>query len=234
MKHNLTLFILLVFSVNIIYASNNIRNDQLEGYVILDNGSRLDGEIVLAGVIESEISIEFLRKGKKYIYTTKDLQAYAYKSKEIDETGELVEEWVYFERQIADIPPRPFTSNLVFMQKETQGSIELFSYFIETPNQANNPLRYFYYIKTPDGKFNKVDRISFSQVSKELFNDYTALYSRIEQGDYSYRNLNQIIEDYNYWLVNQHNKDEYRMAMKMPDQQEDESFENSKTDYTEW
>ena len=39
-------------------------------------------------------------------------------------------------------------------------------------------------------------------------------FKKIGQKDFQYRNLDRMIRDYNYWSVNQHDSDEYRVALK--------------------
>lgn len=203
--------------------------DKVDGYVILENGKRIEGKIVIGSITTNEVSITFTPAGKskKIVYTPKDLMAYAYQEVDIDDMGMKVQKWVYYERQKADMPPQAFGSNLVFMQKEISGNIELFTYYVENNNNAAHPYQYYYYIKIED-ELTKVSNENFDRITKRVFKDYTALFSRLENGEFSCRNLDQIIRDYNFWLVNKHDRNEYRMAMKEQDEFDDiesEEFE---------
>ena len=118
------------------------------------------------------------------------------------------------------------------MQKEVEGSIELFSYYVETKNDPTRPYQYFYYIKIED-KVTKVSNETFERTSKSIFKNYTALFSKLENGELTYRNLDQLIRDYNFWLVNKHDKNEYRMAMKNDDEVEEQEEDFDDFDFDE-
>ena len=60
----------------------------------------------------------------------------------------------------------------------------------------------------------KVTEDLYRREAKKLFSNYTALSSRVGQKQFQYRNLDRMIRDYNYWTVNRHDKNEYRVAMK--------------------
>ncbi len=218
---SLTAAVIAVLTVTIALATGTPASigDKVEGYIIQDNGKKIEGKIIIGSITDNEISVSFIPNGKskKVVYTPKDLQAYGYQEVDIDDMGRKVNKWVYYERQKADIPPKPFGSTQVFMQKEVEGAIELFSYYVETKNDPSRPYQYFYYIKIDD-KVTKVSNETFERTSKSIFRDYTALYTKLENGELTYRNLDQLILDYNFWLVNKHDKNEYRMAMKNDDE----------------
>ena len=192
------------------------KGEKVDGYVILDNGKKVEGQIKVGGITDNEVKVVFYdkRSGQKTTYKSTEIEGYGYEGFDIDELGNEVNEWVHYERQKVDYPPKPFGPTTVFMQKEEEGAVTLFVYYIESRNDVRNPYTYHYYLQGEDGNLEKVERESYSNVSKKVFSDYSALSNRVGSKDFNYRNLDRMVRDYNYWTVNQHDKTEYRVAMK--------------------
>lgn len=209
---NALAFALLFLSTSLLAQ----KGEKVPGYVILDNDRRIEGQIKVGNITENEVKVTFYSKrtGEKKVYKSTELRAYGYEGFDIDELGNEVSEWVHYERHKVDYPPKPFGPTTVLMQKEEEGAVTLFVYYIENRSDVKNPYRYHYYIQGEDGDLEKVERESFTSVSKKVFADYSALTSRVGKKDFSYRNLDRMVRDYNYWTVNQHDKSEYRVAMK--------------------
>ena len=118
------------------------------------------------------------------------------------------------ESMIADVPPKPFASTNVFMEREIEGEVTLYTYYIEVRNDVSKPFKYEYYLKDQSGSMQKITKSDFDKTTRQIFQDYTALSSRIGQKDFGYRQLDRMVRDYNYWMENQHDRSEYRVAMK--------------------
>ena len=188
---------------------------KVPGYILNKNGKKLEGKITPGSITDNELKITFFnRSGQKKTYKPKDIQGYGYEAEVEDDLGLGDVEWVHYESAKADYPPKPFASKDVFMQRESEGTISLFCYYIEVRNNPKNPFRYVYYLKDQDGKLNKIEKDDFKKVSKTLFKDYTAMNNRIGRKDFLYKNLDRMVRDYNYWVANQHDAGEYRVAMK--------------------
>lgn len=191
------------------------REEPVEGYIITKDGNRVEGEIIPGSVTDNEVKVTFINvAGKKKTYKPKDLLGYGYESEIEDELGLGETEWIHYETAKADYPPKPFSSTNVFMQRETDGSLSLFTYYVEQRSNPKNPYKYIYYLKDENGKLTKVEKSDFNKVAKKLFKDYTAMYNRIGRKDFAYNNLGRMVRDYNYWQANQHDASEYRVAMK--------------------
>lgn len=206
------LLVFLFFSTSLIAQ----KGEKVPGYIILDSGRKIEGQIKVGDITDNEVKVVFYAKrtGEKKTYKSTELEAYGYEGFDIDELGNEVSEWVHYERQKVDYPPKPFGPTTVFMQKEEEGAVTLYVYYIESRSDVRNPYRYHYYIQGEDGNLEKIERESFSNVARKVFADYSALTTRVGKKDFSYRNLDRMVRDYNYWTVNQHDKSEYRVAMK--------------------
>ena len=191
------------------------KGEKVQGYVVLNNGQKLEGSIKVGSITDNEVKVLFFSKsGSKKTYKPTDLKGYGYESIDLDDLGNEVMTWLHYETHKVDYPPKPFGPTTVFMQRELEGTITLYTYYIESRTDVKNPFRYFYYLKDDNGNLNKVEKDEFTNVAKKVFGSYSALTTRVGKKGFSYRNLDRMVRDYNYWSVNQHNSDEYRVAMK--------------------
>ena len=192
------------------------KGDKVPGYVILNGGERVEGKVVIGSITDNETKVVFYKEdsNKKAIYKPKDLEGYGFEEKEIDEIGKTVKRWIHFDRQKVDYPPKIFASTTVFMEREEKGLITLYTYYIEVRDNPKKPYKYFYYILTEDGDLEKVDPEDYVNTAKKVFKDYSALRSRIGKKNFEYRNIDRMVRDYNYWTVQQHDPDTYKVAMK--------------------
>jgi len=191
------------------------KGEKVPGYVTLKNGQKLEGQIKVGSITDNEVKVLFYNNsGSKTTYKPTDLKGYGYESIDMDDLGNDVMAWMHYETHKVDYPPKPFGPTTVFMQMEETGDVSLYTYYIESRTDVKNPYRYFYYLKDDQGNLNKVEKEDFTAVVKKVFGTYSALTSRVGQKGFSYRNLDRMVRDFNYWSVNQHNADEYRVAMK--------------------
>ena len=216
-KNQLSLsFLALFISINL----SAKKGDKVPGYVINNDGKRMEGKVMIGSITDHETKVVFFEEGKnkKITYKPKDLSSYGYQETDIDDMGIEVKRWVHYDRFKVDYPPKIFASTTVFMEREVTGTISLYCYYVEVRDDPKKPYRYFYYLKNEGAELEKIERDDFNKVADAVFKDYTALNSRIGQKDFEYRNLDRMVRDYNYWTVNQHDTDEYRVAMKNNDE----------------
>jgi hypothetical protein len=207
-----TICIFLFFSTSLIAK----KGDKVPGYVTLNNGDKLEGNILVGSITDNETKVVFYKENsdKKTIYKPKDLLGYGFEEKEIDEIGKTVLKWTHFDRQKVDYPPKIFASTTVFMEREERGIITLYTYYIEVRDNPKKPYKYYYYILTADDELEKVEPEDYVGTTKKIFKEYSALNERIGKKDFEYRNLDRMVRDYNYWTVQQHDPDTYKVAMK--------------------
>ncbi len=208
-----TFTFLFLFFATVLSAQ---KGEKVPGYVLLDNGRKVEGLVKVGDITDNEVKVTFYngRTGQKQVYKSTEIQGYGYEGFDIDELGNEIEEWTHYEAHKVDYPPKPFGPTTVFMQKEEEGAVTLFVYYIENRSDVKNPYRYNYYLLGENGQLEKIERNTFSSVASNVFGDYTALSGRVGKKDFTYRNLDRMVRDYNYWVVNQHDRTEYRVAMK--------------------
>ena len=213
---NITIKTLLtVFSLLLSFTLTAKKGDKVPGYIVFENGDKIDGTVIIGSITDNEVKVVFFEIGKnrKSTYKPTDITAYGYEETLIDDLGLEVKKWVHYDRFKVDYPPKIFASTTVFMEREVEGEVSVYCYYVEVRNDPKKPYRYYYYLKDQNGAIEKVERESFANVARSVFKDYTALSERIGKKSFEYRNLDRMVRDYNYWVVNQHSSDEYRVAM---------------------
>lgn len=186
--------------------------DALPGYLILENGKRLEGWIEPGSVTDNEVKVKFAQKGKAKSYKPKKVKAYGYEISAKNDVGKTVSEWIHYERQEVEYPPKPFSSTTVFMRREAGGELNIYSYYIEMRAKRDNPFQHSYYIKKKDGRLKEVKEKNFKRMSLEYFRNYKAMHSRIGDKQFQYKNLIRMVRDYNFWVENGHDSMEYKVS----------------------
>jgi hypothetical protein len=207
--------LLILFSLFLTLSATAKKGDKVPGYIVFESGERAEGTVIIGSITDNEVKVVFIEKGKskKVSYRPTDLISYGYEETEKDELGIEVKRWIHYDRFKVDYPPKIFASNTVFMEREVEGLVSVYCYYIEVRNDPKKPFRYFYYLKDQNDEITKVERENFPSVAKSVFKDYTALTERVGKKSFEYRNMDRMVRDYNYWTANKHDASEYRVAM---------------------
>ncbi len=193
------------------------KGDKVPGYILDNNNKKIEGTIIADDWANNQVQVKFIHKGqsKKTVYKPNQLKGYAFEETYIDETGEKAERWVVYDTKKADRPSRMFGSSTVFMHKEvTVGHYVLYCFYVEVPNNPSKPYEYSFFLEDEDGNFDKIDAENFETKCKEYFGDYKAMVERIGDKDFNLKNMDRMVRDYNYWVDNGHDPEEYRVALK--------------------
>lgn len=207
--------ILTLFSLLLTLSAFAKKGDKVPGYIVYENDEKVEGTIIIGSITENEVKVVFIKKGKnkKTVLRPTDLISYGYEETTEDELGLETKKWIHYDRLEVEYPPKIFASTTVFVEREVEGAVSIYCYYIEVRNDPKKPYRYYYYIKDQNGEIQKVERENFPSVAKSVFKDYTALTERVGKKSFEYRNLDRMVRDFNYWTVNKHDSNEYRVAM---------------------
>ncbi len=190
------------------------QGDKVEGYIITIDNIKKEGLIKLGDWAENEVKVQFYEGNKKTVFKPNELSEYGFEITEINEQGNKAKRWVRFYQKTVDRAPMLFASKTVMMEREVEGDLNLYTYYIAKRDNVSQPFEYYFYIETKDGRFLKIDKKNYKTVAKQLFEDYSGLVQLVGKKGFLYGNLDRMINDYNYWVVNQHNSNEYRIALK--------------------
>lgn len=217
MKKLFTLALLITFSLTATLTAQTKKGDSVSGFIIDNSGKKIDGQLIVGDWADNQIQVKFYKKGsgKKEIYKPNQLKGYGFQETILDCTGKKTKRLVEYDTRKADRPSRLFGPTTVFMHKEvTEGHFKLYCFYVEVRNDVKNPYTYSFFLEDEKGTFTKVDEENFSTKTKQMFKDYKALTSRVGSKDFKLKNMDRMVEDYNYWMENQHDANEYRVAMK--------------------
>ncbi len=212
-------FLLLITTIGFGFQldAQSKRGSKVQGYIIDNNGKRINGTIIVGDWADNQVQVKFIKRGssKKEVYKPTQLKGFAFQDDYVNEIGKKDKRWVEYDTRQADRPSRIFGSTTVFMHKEvTEGKLKLYCYYIEVRNNAAKNYDYYFFVEDDKGNFTKVSEEGFKSKARELFKDYGALRQRLGSKDFRLKNMDRMIRDYNYWVTNKHNPNEYRVAMK--------------------
>ncbi len=217
MKKIITLVFIMTFTLGAVLNAQTKKGDKVPGYVIDNSGKKITGQIIVDDWADNQIQVKFIKKGtsKKVTYKPTQIKGYAFEETIVDCTGKKKQRLMEYDTRKADRPSRIFGPTTVFMHKEvTVGFYKLYCFYVEIRNDVKNPYEYSFFVEDVSGNFQKVDAENFKAMAKKLFKDYPALVNKIGEKDFKLKNLDRMVKDYNYWVTNKHDKNEYRVAMK--------------------
>lgn len=183
-----------------------------EGFIILNDDTKLEGQVIYGSKTDNEVKIRFLKGKKKVTYTPAKAKAYGYKSTIKDSDGKMVSRWIYYERMEMEIPPKIFSDNMVFVEKEAIGTYTLFNYFVEQRSNYEVPVLQFYYLQSPDEELFELTEKNYSRILKDEFADYLAMAEKIGKVQFEYTDILRMVRDYNFWKNQQHDPQIYKVS----------------------
>jgi hypothetical protein len=143
-----------------------------QDYVVTSKGDTLMGEVkpLFYGV---DKKVQLNQEGKKkVVYPMFQVRSFVYK-------GEIYQ-------------PVKGPEGYTFMKLQKSGYLSLYSY--QLPNQITFDGQYLLKL---DGKGTEVPNISFKKAMEKFLSDCPAVAEKIDNGDFSKKDLHQIIDEYN-------------------------------------
>lgn len=199
---------IVVMTITILFANSSIlqaqrpnKGEKVQGFVINNKQDTIHGIIEIEDYELAEIRVKFSeRRGKDLLkektYKPKSLIGYSLKIPINNNSSQIQETWIYYERKEALDPPRPFASTAVFMEKRETGRLNLYSYYIRS-NSAADLLQYFILEHSNSEKLVKVTEDNFDEIAQKYLKGCSILKNRFGRADFSYLNLVRIIHIYN-------------------------------------
>ncbi len=192
-----------------------------DGYIIKNNGDRVEGYIQVLGEVERMVKVRFseTKKAKKFpLYKTKDLLAYGFS--EARKTN-LNEEYIHvrhFMKYELDRPARILASNFSFIEQLNEGHFVAYTFLYETGSDVKNPIKTRYIVMQDEKEVCQIEEEGFKESAKQLFEGYDALVNSLGKLQFRFENFPRLIDDHNYWLENKHDPSQYKMNPKIFDQ----------------
>lgn len=219
MTRKLTILLLLSFTTYVSLAQDAATKvgDKVRAYVVLQNGSRLEGTIKIGDWIENETRVVFYAEesASKTVYSPDDLNEYGVEITDLNEQGELYQKWFRYHKKKVERAPALFASKTVMLLRESEGAFNLYCYYVSTPDNPKQPYKYNFYVEDEASQqLVRLEMEDYRGLLRDAFKDYPALQTRVGTKGFLFRDMVKMIDDYNYWVVNQHDANEYRVALK--------------------
>lgn len=191
--------LLMVFSVAA-FANNTAKT--YEGSVILEDGQTLEGTIEMAGPILNEMKVKFIdNNGTSTIYKAKEVIAYSFIFPKYNAATKTYDNQVieYVKKEMA-VSPVPFGPKEVLVERQINGTISLYNFCVET-RASSQAFSHSYFVEK-DGQTIELSTGNYKGVLQGLVADYPALKVKVGQKGYSYKYVDNIVTEYNDYLIN--------------------------------
>jgi len=196
MKINFTLIILALFISSTSLSAKKIYN----GYIITNNGEKKEGKVYLNSLTANELKVKFVHEtNQKKTYKAKELQEYGFVMQKYNRATKRYEDVTitYVRKNVEDAPIR-FGSKDILIQRKTNGTIKVYSQFVEKDEKIGGNLVQFFYVEKENGlTFSKVTKLNYKAVMKKAVADFPALAAKIGTRGFGYKHLTKIAKIYN-------------------------------------
>jgi hypothetical protein len=196
MKKFITLFtaFLITFAITV-FANDDTK--VYDGSVVLTNGQTLVGKIEILSPILNEVKVKFVASnGKETTYNANEIITYSFTFTKYDaSTKSYLTETITYVKKEAAYPPIPFEPKSVLIERQVTGTISLYNFYTET-RAAEHAFSHNHFIEK-DGQMIEVTRENFKTILKDMISDYPELQIKIGSKGYGYRQIAQIIQNYN-------------------------------------
>ena len=199
------LSMLLVFTlvgISVSYANLNVPNTAgkiYNGFIITTSGDTLKGQLQMLSPTMNQVKVKFIDEtGKKQIYKAKDLHAYSFKTEVWNKSTKKKDvKWINYTKKTVEKPPVPFSSTEVLVQQEVAGNISIYNYYVEA--RSNQNMEHIIYLEK-DKELFIVDKTNYKKILKNLTADSPFIRDKVGTKGYTYKYLNQTIQEYNQQL----------------------------------
>lgn len=201
MKTISTLLIAFTFFANIATATDRTAEQIYTGYVILSAGDTLHGEIEFINpTLNEEVVVFYNNEGKRTKYVpTDDLKGYAFLFRRHNKFTKQLEPY-WFSYVVKTIPTAK-GEKTVFLQKEVEGTITLYSFYtLETKGINERSYKHNYFVETAENLV-RIDRINYRDAIKTyIVMGNSDLESNLGTAGFGYKYLSNLVDIQNAWL----------------------------------
>lgn len=175
-------------------------NDDLkiyDGSVTLENGEILTGKIQMLSPTLNEVKVKFIdSEGQTTTYKSKEVVSYRFVFPKYNaKTKTYDNETIEYVKKTVSMSPIPFGPKEVLVERQAEGTIDLYSFYAET-RAAAHAFTHSYFIEK-DGEMIEVNRTNFKTIVKDIVADYSELQDKVGKKGYTYKSITTIINEYN-------------------------------------
>jgi hypothetical protein len=191
--------LLLMIFAFVAFANNTAKT--YEGSVTLENGETLSGKIEMLSPTLNEIKVKFIdHEGIATIYKAKEVVTYSFTfSKYNPQTKSYDDEIIEYVKKEMTVAPIPFGPKEVLVERQVNGSISLYNFYVET--RAASEAFIHNYLVEKNGAMIELNTDNYKIILQNMVADYPELKAKVGQKGYTYKYISKIIEEYNQYVA---------------------------------
>ncbi len=193
----ITLFCLVFIFSSSVFAGQS--NKTYEGYIINNDGKKLEGQIQMLSPSLNEIKVKFIDSNNaKTTYKAKQVKEYAFKvGKWNKATGSHIEEWVFYTRKNVERSPVAFGPTNVLIERQVSGTINMYNHFVEQNVTTGKPFIHIIYVEKQNKELVSVTKENYKEILRELTTDYPTIHNQIGTKGNAFKDIPEILTAYN-------------------------------------
>ncbi len=210
--------VLLMMLLATCFASAQ-KGEKVQGYIIDNNNQKTEGFIEILGELNSEVKVKFSddKGAKKYkTIKIKDIKGYGFEGQAENEFVEKGDDLRHFVKYEFERPAKVFATNESLIEVVVaEGHYTVYKFLYESGGDVEMPVTTRYIVLKNGEELVQVEEDNFEKESKKLFADYIALHDSIGKPKYRFRSFIRLTDDYNFWKVEQHDPNQYKLNPKI-------------------
>ena len=173
------------------------------GYVVTADQDTIVGQIFMLSPAMNEIKVKMIsEEGQKLTFKSSEVNRYAFRVPVYDQTEEqYFEKWVTYVRRNVEVSPVPFGPRDVLVQREEEGHISLFNYYVERNDIGNKLTHNFYIEHHATGEMVALDKNNYREILKDMTVEYPELNTRVGTKGFGFKYVPKMIRMYNSWMA---------------------------------
>ena len=198
--NQLFLTLLGILLINTFTSASDIKI--YDGYVILNSGEKLEGQIEMLGPTLNEVKIKLINKNELRYLKAKEVKEYSFEVKKWNnKTRKHTINKITYVRQKVERAPIAFGPKEVLLEREIVGAINLYNHFIEQNTSIEEPFIHIIYIQHgKNGELVSITKTNYKETLKRMVASYPELKAKVGTKGYGFTKLTKIILSYNEWI----------------------------------
>ena len=206
---------LLYILTILLFTSSVNASKSYNGYIILNDNSRIEGIIQMLSPTLNEVKVKFISKeGDKQTFKAKEVKEYGFKVELWNHKTRIHESSIIvYSRQKVLRSPVPFGPTQVLLERQITGHINLYNHFIEANTNTDAPIAHIIYVKKiTENDLVSINKENYKTILKRMTAEYPELSARIGKKGHTFKSLTKTIGLYNEWMLD--NGEEMVMEME--------------------
>lgn len=197
LTHRTTLALLFV---SILFATTASAETKIyKGYVLTISGEKLIGEIEMLSPTLNEVKVKFIGQGNtKQLFKAKEVKEYAFVVKKWNKEEKAYnEQWITYVQKEVERAPIAFGSTSVLIEREIEGTINLYNHYIEQNGNTQEPFAHVIYLEKEINNLVSVTKENYKPILKKMMADNPNLVAKIGTKEHTFPKLIDVLIMYN-------------------------------------